>query len=196
MTIIVKLGGCNGSGKSSVAKALLNTKSKHVVEHKKKRPLVYTAEHGGASWAILGNYENACGGMDTISDKYERLELVRRYANEEDMGVVFFEGLITGKTYGAFGDMSENDGNAWLYAFMDTPFDVCVERVMQRRSAAGNMAPFDPERTMRSTFRSVESVARRAQEVGHEVIMLDHTEPAATLAKRLIAKVKTMQVLK
>jgi hypothetical protein len=111
---------------------------------------------------VLGSYASTCGGMDSISDKEERLAFVK-YACKPGR-IVVFEGLITGKTYGKLGELSEahykRKAGRWLYAFMDTPFDVCAARVLQRRAAAGNANPFDPERTMRSTFTSCEHLYR------------------------------------
>lgn len=201
--VIVKLGGCNGSGKSSVVNAIL---AQAVV----RRPFLYTPVNqtsvigrpriGGytidhpavppelfSSTYILGKYETACGGMDTISDKEDRLALLRKYSRKGNL--VIFEGLITGKTYGAMGAMSEqrHHRNRWLYAFMDTPFDVCVKRVLQRRRAKGNDAPFDPERTMRSTYKGVQAVAVKAKAQGHEVLWLRHTADPNELAATLLA---------
>src|SRR5690606_36459436 len=105
-----------------------------------KKTDVQVGLYNGTPVHVLGRCENACGGMDTISDKYDRFELVRkavlgdkRHANGL---IVFFEGLITGKTYGALGELSEKHderkAGRWLCAFMDTPFDVCAARVLQR----------------------------------------------------------------
>ena len=214
MFTVIKLGGCNGSGKTSVAKALIKLTKGAPIETKLlsgKRTDVHVGLYNGTPVHVLGRYENACGGMDTISDKYDRFELVRkavlgdnRYTNGL---IVFFEGLITGKTYGALGELSEQHykrkAGRWLYAFMDTPFDVCVERVGQRRAAAGKgMEGFDPERTMRPTFNSCLHLAEKlmGERVGrtpipsyHHVMMLDHSKKPATLAKQLLARAMEIQ---
>jgi hypothetical protein len=129
--------------------------------------------------------------MDTISDKDDRLELVRRMISGKGHAdrIVLYEGLITGKTYGAMGELSEKKGD-WIYAFMDTPFDVCVERVLARRAARGNTEPFDPERTMRPTFRSCEALSRKLIDgtlPGHDVYHVNHKQQPATAAKNLVS---------
>jgi len=181
--VVVKIGGTNGSGKSSLIRAAL-AKYAHVPVMGAKKIEAYNVRtYLPQPVVVLGSYVNVCGGMDGISDKHERLALVRKYAAGEN--VVLYEGLITGKTYGAMGALSEEPGQRgnWIYAFMDTPYDVCVERIMQRRAAKGNHAPFDPERTVRATFNSCISTAKRAAEQGHRVLMLDHTmSPAEQLA--------------
>jgi len=186
--IVVKLGGTNGSGKTSIARALMEMMGQSIARHHGGKIQAYSGKVEGRVWAILGNYENVCGGMDTISDKNIRLAMVRHWAENAHVDVVFFEGLITGKTYGAFGAMSEEPQHIgkWLYAFMDTPFEECVARVTQRRQAKGNEAPFDAERTMRPTYKAVNSVALRAATVGHTVYKVPYQLTPAQAASSLV----------
>lgn len=214
MFVVTKLGGCNGSGKTSVARALMKlvkaepgfvtSRADHYYEGR--------APKTGVPVIILGSYEKVCGGMDTISDKDDRLALVKAHAK---LGrIVFFEGLITGKTYGALGALSEEHvaakgkaHGAWLYAFMDTPFEECVRRTEQRRAAAAaekgkQPAPLDPERTLRPTFDSCEHlweklVGTRKAKIGpqpypHPTLRLDHTQTPDKLAKVLLARAEKL----
>jgi hypothetical protein len=77
---------------------------------------------------------------------------------------------------------------------MDTPFEVCVERVLSRRAAAGNGNPFDPERTMRPTFNScvrLEEKLRKGVLPGdlgwkHPVLSLPHKKKPDKLAQLVL----------
>lgn len=189
--IVVKLGGTNGSGKTSVARALLEMGSQHgdpypQFNEKGTKVKANLIKIDGKQWVILGSYVNVCGGMDTISDKVERIALIEEYLKRNDIDVVFFEGLITGKTYGAIGEISERPWDSWLYAFMDTPFEECVSRVRRRRRGKGNEAPFDAERTMRPTFKSVKAVALRAATAGHTVYHVPYQLKPAQAASGLV----------
>lgn len=203
MKTVIKLGGCNGSGKTSVAKAVMALTDALPATWKgtRKSPNHYVGNFQGHEVLILGSYESVCGGMDTISDKEERFKMVEwAVKSAAKDSIIFFEGLMTGKTYGALGALSEKHagkGTPWLYAFMDTPFEVCVERVLARRQAAGNNAEFDPERTMRSTFNSCQHLAEKllGDRVGrtpiptyHPVMRLQHRGKPATLAKQLLTR--------
>jgi hypothetical protein len=207
MPTVIKLGGCNGSGKTSVAKAVMDLAE--VMPFRwtgnRKSPNFYDGQWQGRPVVVLGSYESACGGMDTISDKDERVAMIKwAIENIDDNGIVFFEGLMTGKTYGALGAMSEVHkamGTPWLYAFLDTPFEVCVERVLTRRKAAGNHEPFDPERTMRSTFDSClhlreklqgERVGRTPIPTDHPVMVLKHNQKPAALARQLLTRAEKL----
>jgi hypothetical protein len=204
--LVIKLGGCNGSGKTSVARALLEKYKMRPTEYKKDRPYVYTGHlPSGMEIVVLGSYASVCGGMDTISDKEERLALVESYCTGSER-IVFYEGLITGKTYGAMGALSDTPGQKghWLYAFMDTPFEVCVERVVKRRQdralakgldaqdAVAFAVGIDAERTMRPTFKSIISTEQRAREAGHQTIWLKHDKSPAQIVTQLIKKAEKM----
>lgn len=205
--LVIKLGGTNGSGKTSVARALLEKYKMTPIEHKKGRPYVYGGDGPKDHRVIvLGPYVTACGGCDAISDKHDRLALLREYADPTSDRIVFYEGLITGKTYGAMGAMSEEVGQKgrWLYAFMDTPFEVCVERVRNRRyegAIAKNASPeeallhanaLDAERTMRPTFKSIISTEQRAREAGHQTLWLPHDKTPAQIVAKLMKQVEKM----
>lgn len=196
--MIVKLGGCNGSGKTTLMRGLMDLWEFKPLTTKGTKTTAYSAAvkptdlmaHLFKQVIVLGSYATVCGGMDTISDKHERLALVEQYTGPLHADkLVFYEGLITGKTYGAMGALSEASSVPWLYTFMDTPFDVCVKRVLARRAAKGNNAPFDPERTMRPTYKSCLTVARRAAAIGHPVSMVDHKLSTTKAAKSICLEV-------
>lgn len=146
---------------------------------------------------VLGRYTTVCGGMDTVTDAATRLAMVERWCTKAERGsLVLFEGLFTGNTYGAMGELSERSAVPWIYAFMDTPFDVCVQRVLTRRQARGDDRPFDPAKGGKGielVYRKCLSVARRAAEHGHSVYNIDHTQSGLRQAKALckyLAKLK------
>lgn len=203
MFVVVKMGGCNGSGKTSVARGILEHMGAVPCTFKgaAKSPNYYVGTYKGVEVVVLGSYETACGGMDTISDKLQRLDMVQKMCKPGR--IVFFEGLITGKTYGAFGELSETHVNGkkglWLYTFMDTPFEVCVERVLQRRAQAdrgGKRGELDPERTLRPTYESCASLLRKIrgvqrakigpQPMAHPTLELNHKKKPAVLAQQVL----------
>lgn len=199
MFVVVKIGGVNGSGKTTLAKGLISNLKMRPYPSQVKKPEAYIADYKDFRVVLLGSYENVCGGMDTISDKDERYNLVKKYAKKNT--ILFFEGLITGKTFGALGGLSDSHvqkkKGRWIYAFMDTPFEVCVERVLGRRAAAAaakgkEPTEFDPERTMRPTYNSCVRLAEKLRErrcgagLKHKVVELEHRQAGEKMATNLL----------
>jgi len=199
MFTIVKLGGCNGSGKTSVAREIMA----QVDAKPLNRPRYSFAYKGfvevplvSTPFLVLGRYETACGGMDTISDKDDRFDLM--VSSCKPNHIVFMEGLITGKTFGRMGEWladqeARGKGRA-IWAFMDTPFETCVERVLMRRLAKGNTAEFDPERTMRSTFNSCVTLEAKLRDgrlpAPTKVLSLNHKLRPREIARKLLSEIR------
>lgn len=192
--VVVKLGGCNGSGKSTLAFALLDFPHTPFYDDIVPGGKVagYIIEHPKARIRLLGRYETACGGIDALGNVDIWAALAKKYSADYTVDIVFLEGLMSGKVYGQLGAWSERpeQRGRWVYCFMDTPFEVCVERVLARRRAKGNLAPFDPERTMRSTFRGVEGAERLARAAGHTVFRLDHRRSTTVMINVILQLAK------
>jgi thymidylate kinase len=211
---VIKIGGTNGSGKTTLARAfmalwnfekvtadcvltrslsgpvtdqLLITSKKKVLEY---RARIKSNQQGSAKFnkaVILGNYEIVCGGMDAVSGKDLRLALIEQYCGKADKKtLVVYDGVLTGVTYGAAGKLSELSAVPWIYAFMDTPYSVCVQRVEARRQAKGNVTVFDGMKSLHPKIRACESVARRAEAAGHRVVWVDHKKSADEQARALL----------
>lgn len=201
--MIVKVAGTSGSGKSTLARGFMSlwdfepiTEGRKIT-HYEASPRAAQPFYGEYKRiVVLGRYTTVCGGMDTVTDAATRLAMVEPWCKRQD-ALVFFEGLFTGNTYGAMGEISEKSRVPWLYAFMDTPFDVCVSRVLDRRRARGDDRPFDPAKGGRGielVYRKCLSVARRAAEHGHPVYMVKHTQTGVQQAKALCKHLTKMGV--
>lgn len=82
---------------------------------------------------ILGRYETACGGCDTLSYKgaHEDMEhLVRKYALEGFN--VIFEGLTVSSTITRWKRVSETFPGEFWWLYMMTPEEECLARILSR----------------------------------------------------------------
>lgn len=175
-TIIVKLHGCSGSGKTAVARAIISHADEVNVVERKSQPGKHEAyvcflPNFDRPLAILGSYQNVCGGMDTVSSQEEAIELINFYAQECH---VFHEGLLQSTYYGKMGQHSTSFGDRYIYAFLDTPIELCLKRVEERRAIANRGNKFDPQNTI-SKWNTINRLRNRVKMLGHNVYVWDHT---------------------
>lgn len=184
---IVNIRGCNGSGKTTIVRRFLDRLPVKALGPNASKPWGYRVDAN--AWGIatpimvIGSYENTCGGTDGISTQEEIAErVVRAY----DYGHVLVEGLLMSKS-SAGGHVAPilKEHNA-IFGFLDTPWDVCLSRVLARRAAAGNDKPFDPEKTMRSAYEQCHRSAELlTQAGGYDVRWIDHNNAVGTVVQYL-----------
>jgi hypothetical protein len=76
--------------------------------------------------------------------------------------------------------------NGAVFAFLDTPWDVCLDRVLKRREAAGNEKPFDPDKTMRTAYEQCHRSYELLTEAGgYDVRWLDWQDPVTAVISYL-----------
>lgn len=171
---IVKLHGCSGAGKTTVARVLMEMADKVLVIEGPKagRHEAYAVYVAGFDRPVflLGSYQNACGGMDTVASAGEAIDLVKVYAKE---GHVFHEGLLQSTYYGAMGKSSQQYGPDYIYAFLNTPIDVCLARIEERRKANGSTNKFDPQLTI-DKWNTIQRLRKRVKDMGHAVYDFDY----------------------
>lgn len=187
MKQIVNIRGCNGSGKTTIVRRFLERLPVTALGGKPSKPDGYCVD--ASAWGIalpvyvVGSYENTCGGTDGISTQEE---IAERTTKAHGHGHVLVEGLLMSKS-SAGGHVAPilKEHNA-IFGFLDTPWDVCLSRVLARRAAAGNDKPFDPEKTMRSAYEQCHRSAELLTEAGgYDVRWIDHTNAIGTVVQYL-----------
>jgi len=136
---------------------------------------------------VLGSYANTCGGMDTVGTAAKVMALVDKYAG---LGNVIFEGLLQSTYYGAMGTHSRKYGDRYIYAFLDTPIELCLERVIARRDASGRGNKFNPQltRDKHATINTLRLKLQNGAQMGfrHRVEILKHDGDLAAQIKWLL----------
>jgi hypothetical protein len=138
--MVINIRGTNASGKSTIARQLLTdfTATKIFGVLGPKHPEAYTLSVPGVRQPvfILGPYPHRgnTGGCDRIQPYDLILLLLDKYSPR---GHVFFEGSLISDNYGRVGDWLQARGRDAVVLFLDTPLDVCLERLRARTAHAG-----------------------------------------------------------
>lgn len=184
---IINIRGCNGSGKTTVVRRFLDRLPGEPLGGKPGRPAGYGVD--ATEWGItrpvyiVGSYENTCGGTDGIKTQEEIVDRVQRAYGA---GHVLVEGLLMSKSSDGGVTAPALRDLGGIFAFLDTPWEVCLERVLVRRAAAGNDKPFDPDKTMRSAYEQCHRSAELLTAAGgYDVRWLPWQDPVTRVVEWL-----------
>lgn len=173
---IVSLRGTSGSGKSTVAFTLFEKcpREEIIGGDGKIKGYVVNAKSEGIQHPVyvVGKYTTQCGGCDQIPTQQEAADRAVHYNQN---GHVLMEGLLASAAgpAGAVTKTIQETGQA-VFAIMDTPVQVCLDRVLARRKARGDDRPFNPKNT-RDKWTQVHSTAKSLFNLGYDVRAIDNT---------------------
>lgn len=172
MKKIFNLRGASGSGKSWAVRCFIETVGGFVPIHEAGKLTGYVNEEERT--AVVGPYGTSCCGCgaDTIKTMDERFRRVREFAERFDR--VIFEGLMICEAIERSVELSTQYPT--IFAFLDTPWEVCTKQVQQRRLARGDDRPFNPERNWKR-WRYVRSTSSTLKGCGCDCRWLNHTDP-------------------
>lgn len=167
--MIIQLRGTSGSGKSTVVRSVMmryGAARQKVMREGRKQPIAYVLPNktpGGRSLLIVGHYETACGGCDTLPSYDASIEIVRK--GHEHGFDVLFEGLLISGEVARCAKLHE-DGLPYVSLGLETPLDVCVDSINQRRRAKDPDKPDVNPRNTEAKFKTVQGAMRKLSERG------------------------------
>jgi hypothetical protein len=181
--IILRIAGTFGSGKTTSVRQFLNNYETTVLTSKDKIVgYSVNAKMVGINETIfvLGKYDNVCGGTDAMKTQDE---IATRILQAHPAGHVLYEGALVSAS-GLNGAVTKavHETGCDVYAFLDTPQDLCIERVLGRRAAAGNDKEFDPKNLIQK-YDSVIGCYKNLKNAGYDVRLIDHRSPHAQLVE-------------
>lgn len=172
--MIINIRGTSGSGKTHLVRQVMDRYDGRYKFYEKGRrqPIGYLyhladTEPEHHSLAIIGHYETACGGCDTISKMEKIFELVQQSA--EAGHDVLFEGLLiaadVNRHVATWEWARERDIPMEVMA-LTTPLDVCIDSVNARRHARNPDLPPVKTRNTEAKFGGVLKSMERLQAAG------------------------------
>lgn len=180
--MLVQVRGTSGSGKSFIAFKLLNKYNFEPVQ-KKGKIIGYYAEE--CNLFVVGKYETACGGCDSIKTQDEICSIV---VNALKKGYnVFFEGLLCShlaERYAKLYRIAKKHTDTVTYIFLNTPVEKCASNVNKRRAEKGQ--PPKECKTLESHYHS--TFKSRVNLMGYDVPEEDLPIMSSKEAYRYITK--------
>lgn len=178
--MLISLRGTNGSAKSTVVRKFMTDAVVTPIYASlgTRLPEAYKVVVSGCKKPVfvLGPYVTQCGGCDRL--QYDQLiELIEKYALK---GHVLFEGIIVTSVYGRVGTLLEKYRKNAVFVFLDTPLEVCLERVEARRGK-----PRD-DRLVKNVSSKYNSALRVRDKVVADKIMRAYTVSATEAPKFLV----------
>lgn len=185
---VIDIRGTHGSGKSFVPKQFILAHED--VRAVLGRPMTYEGSEGVMGYYIpkenlyiLGKYHNACGGCDGIKTQAEIKARVDA-ALADGMNVML-EGILVAHTFGPWSEFAR--GKDWHFCILDTPLDMCISRVNDRRAVAGKGPLQDTKNIVRDWYRT-RQLYKMFLDAGHQAHWVEHEHVMSQIVEVLHAK--------
>lgn len=188
--MIINIRGTSGSGKSTIVRALMgqyNQTTRHK-EDGRKQPIGYVCHNllkDVKPLAIIGHYETACGGCDTISKMDHIFELVRA---SHTMGYhVVFEGLLISADVNRTLALQTEGLPLRVVALDQVSIELCLSSVNERRLARLGPEKYTPvkEKNTISKFTGVRNSMKRLVDAGVHVESCNRDDALAYIRQEL-----------
>lgn len=201
MKAFINIRGCNGSGKTTLLRSLVKREA-HAGEAgallrscpefldpteqhpgaKPHKPIPFTFLPSGI--AILGDYlppapgaqEATTAGCDRVKTQAATKAALEWAAKEPGVQFVLFEGVVVSTIFGPWDDWAMAQPVPMIWAFLDTPLSLCLERIQARNG--GKPVKEDQVADKHATILRVRDKAKAA---GREVADLPYQQALSTL---------------
>lgn len=190
--MIINIRGTSGSGKSTLVRDLMAMYGRQTSfkEEGRKQPIGYVCDpvQDGSgrdihSLAVVGHYETACGGCDTIN-KMERIFDLVRQSHRDGLNVIY-EGLLISADVNRTQALHDEGMPLTVVGLDKVPIELCLSSVNGRRLARVGPEKFTPvkEKNTRSKFRGVYLSMDRLRAAGVKVESCDRDEAMAVIRR-------------
>lgn len=172
--MIINLRGTNGSGKSTVARALMGTDPEEVELAEFQTPAgkwrqVIGYRNPALGLIVVGPYRTDCGGCDGVKTQDLICEAVTSAAKDFNQHV-FFEGVIVSTLFSRYAKLADELGrDEFVFAYLDTPLAVCLKRIQKRNGGK----PIK-EDLVADKVRAINSTRHKADAAGYRVEVLPY----------------------
>ena len=166
--IVVNIRGSGGAGKSHLMRQFMKAKHAKPITNDEDKIIGYLLD---GNIRVVGRYETACGGCDTIKTQDAVCNAVLDFAKK---GGVIFEGYLVSGIYERYSILSKMVGGM-IWAFLDTPLDEAIQRIHKRTGR-----DFNPNNTRLKHIKLVQEIPK-AKAGGQRVAILPYKKALPVL---------------
>lgn len=189
--MIINIRGTNGSGKTHLARQLIGPDAQPIdlVEYSlptvKDPDRVKWVEGWGTpgECVAIGSYKQGCGGMDTIPSFELQQSAVMKAAYWHvdlpgcDPEHVICEGVLASTVAGSWLEFLSSprlarSGHQVLIAYLDTPLELCLERIRARQIAAKGETREIKTDLVENKIKAINATRKRFDEAGIRTVTL------------------------
>ena len=170
---VINIRGTSGSGKSTLIRRLVELYAEKTPVHVegRRQPLFYELrDPNRPPLSLLGHYETACGGCDTIPSMDRIYDLVRERLGAGDS--VLYEGLLISAEVNRAVAL-HTDGFDLTVVHLQPPLELCVDSVNQRRWAKTPDKPGVNPKNTEAKFKQTIATCKKLAAQGITVIEAD-----------------------
>ena len=155
----------------------------------------YGSMEPGLDIIVVGSYRTACGGLDGVNSFDRQFRAIRQavrllsgHTEPPAEGAVLCEGVLASTVAGSWFKFAKELRTVQIetrmaFCYLDTPVEVCLERIRKRQEAAGKVRPIN-EQLVRDKERAVAATREKAIAAGE--LVYDLPWESADVALRAI----------
>jgi len=191
--MIINVRGTSGSGKTYTVRKFMDFYGPStMINDNDGKPIAHVIFYNMMPVYFIGSYANVCGGCDNVPTQDMICSLVRHFSQ---FGHVIFEGLIMSHSYARYAALWKELTELcipFIFAYMDTSLQDCLERVKQRRLDKGNTKEFNPQNTI-SAYDSIWGTMKKFQDAGVDTTIIKHKKDPIMQIINLLDKDKELR---
>jgi len=147
---------------------------------------------------VVGSYRTACGGLDAVPDfatTFKALDgavnIHRRYDRSASHQAIIAEGVLASTVWGSWAEYAkpsledESCDVRFAFCYLDTPLEVCLERIRKRQEAAGKVRDIKTE-LVEDKIKAIKATREKALAAGHLVYDLPYETAAKALSDIMV----------
>lgn len=203
--MIINIRGTNGSGKTHLARQLIgpNPNFLDLVNYQTQlkaggfRQKFVEGWGGESDFLAIGSYKQGCGGMDTIPSfalQQQAVAVAETWIKNgkpitgDRPRYIVAEGVLASTVAGSwleFFSRLKAEGHDILIAYLDTPLELCLERITARQIAAKGEAREIKTDQVAAKIKAINATRARFNDAGIPTWTLRHDHAHEDLMARI-----------